>query len=275
MDQLLATISTKPEEEIAAHINSLSENLNGDHFAKVFIRRQHLADAGEVKYFRKRRRQNNLAEEMESNDGLRCYVERRDAWTGARTVHHGNFKRDDISDSIKKGGSGFGDSSDSSGNANAIEWDDTPLVPIAPSILPVDKCPMRANITPRAYDTIYDKVITQGLPPSCPINLQDMTSAIVQGWKRDGTWQDKPSSVRPGPLKKAPTFNVLFQSDSNHGEKDHGEKRPMSPTATYSAHESAANTARRNDQGRHSLTKGLFKGLRKVLPHHTESRTKG
>jgi hypothetical protein len=50
---------------------------------------------------------------------------------------------------------------------------------------------MRASISPNTYLAIYDKIIVQGLTPSCPINLGDILKSCVAGWKRDNEWPPK------------------------------------------------------------------------------------
>jgi hypothetical protein len=55
---------------------------------------------------------------------------------------------------------------------------------------------MRASITPALYVSIYDKVVVNGMQPSCPINLADTVRACVSGWKRDGEWPPRPAEVQ-------------------------------------------------------------------------------
>jgi hypothetical protein len=55
--------------------------------------------------------------------------------------------------------------------------------------------PIRASITPAMFPSIYSKVVIQGLTPTVPINLADMTKAMVQGWKADGQWPPKPQNI--------------------------------------------------------------------------------
>jgi hypothetical protein len=67
---------------------------------------------------------------------------------------------------------------------------------------------IRAQIAPAAYKTIYDKVVEQGLTPACPINLKDVVGSCIDGWKRDGVWQNK--SDPAGNRKRAPTFSSIL-----------------------------------------------------------------
>jgi hypothetical protein len=137
---------------------------------------------------RKLRRQRKLEAELAYNEGLRCFVARRNKWTGARIVRRP--KGTTIS-SISP--NGF-NSDKSIENADEYQEEDEAildtLLPIAPPLLPPDT-PMRRNITSRAYSTIYDKVILQSQTPFCPINLQTIVSSCVEGWKRDGEWPPK------------------------------------------------------------------------------------
>lgn len=41
---------------------------------------------------------------------------------------------------------------------------------------------------PATYPQIYSKIIIQGLAPTVPINLKDVVSSLVVGWKKDGEW---------------------------------------------------------------------------------------
>lgn len=74
------------------------------------------------------------------------------------------------------------------------------LLPLPPPLIPPQN-PMRASITPAIYPSLYDKVVVHSLQPSCPVNLSDMVSACVAGWKRDGEW---PPRSAPPPYNSAP-----------------------------------------------------------------------
>lgn len=207
---------------------------------------------------RKRRRKKRQAEEMAYNDGLRCFVQRRDAWTGARHVMPPSdngltrvrTKRNSIY-SLLPGKSSPVPAETEADSENSLtrtktkrsslysilpgrsptaaeteperefnpELDRCTEAPIAAPILPPTNA-MRASITPAAYNTIYDKVILQQLTPSCPMNLKDVTRSCVQGWKRDGEWP--PRSTEP-PKKKNRRMSLvsLFSLDKNE-DKDKG-----------------------------------------------------
>ena len=172
---------------------------------------------------------------MSWNVGLRCFNERRDAWTGARTVKHpvdtakaraGEIEEMRLSTSSKDG--------DSSTAGDESEWEDSEI-PILEPILPADN-PIRAHITHAAYNTIYDKVVTQAMTPSIPINLKDVVGSCVQGWKRDGQWENKASLV-PGNLRKRTgTFSSMLGLKSEppqHPNILDGKKDPGTQTGAF------------------------------------------
>lgn len=69
---------------------------------------------------------------------------------------------------------------------------DEPLIPVAPPFISSTN-PIRATIGPSIYPSIYTKVVVQGMTPTVPVNLADLTKAMVQGWKADGQWPPKPA----------------------------------------------------------------------------------
>jgi len=162
---------------------------------------------------RRRRRKERLAEEMTWNDGVNCFVQRRDAWTCARHVSHrpDGFSRIHKVKSSASASEGEGSSTAIDDEASEYEegWETDTEIPIAGPLLPPENA-MRASITPAAYNTIYDKVIVQQLTPSCPMNLKDVTGSCVQGWKRDGEWP--PRSSVPEPKKKQRTRSMSIAS---------------------------------------------------------------
>ncbi|KAL4978482.1 hypothetical protein BDW66DRAFT_129654 [Aspergillus desertorum] len=107
-----------------------------------------------------------------------------------------------------------------------------PLIPVVPSMIATSN-PIRASITPAMYPSIYSKVVVQGLTPTVPINLADMTKAMVQGWKADGQWPPKPQNlvlandaiVRPSNASAAKHPDTPAIPASAPGDKD----RPSSP----------------------------------------------
>jgi hypothetical protein len=180
---------------------------------------------------RNSRRKQRLAEEMAWNDGVRCFVERRDAWTGARRVAHSPSiqPRLTLAEQLRRSTS---QSSHDEGSSTAIEpegseadaevdWEADTEVPIARPLIPPENA-MRASITPSAYNTIYDKVILQNLTPGCPINLKDITRSCVQGWKRDGEWPPKssiPDSLA-GRRRRKLSMASLFGLEKTRSKED-------------------------------------------------------
>ena len=75
----------------------------------------------------------------------------------------------------------------------------TTVTPLAPPILPPSH-PARAGITPAAYLTIYARCVHDGVPPRVPVNLADMSRALVQGWQDEGEWPPRPSRAGLEPL---------------------------------------------------------------------------
>lgn len=69
---------------------------------------------------------------------------------------------------------------------------DEPLIPVAPPFISAEN-PIRATIGPAIYPSIYTKVVVQGMTPTVPVNLADLTNAMVHGWKADGQWPPKPA----------------------------------------------------------------------------------
>jgi len=176
---------------------------------------------------RKRRHKKRLAEEMVWNDGVRCFVQRRDAWTGARLVTvpldaRLTPVRTNRSSTYVPAPSGQSSSADVEQETDS-EWEWATEIPIAAPILPPENA-MRASITPAAYNTIYDKVILQQLTPSCPMNLKDVTRSCVQGWKRDGEWPPKATEV---PKKKGRRLSLvsLFSFDKTDADKEKDKEK--------------------------------------------------
>ena len=181
---------------------------------------------------RKRKRKRRLHEEMEWNEGLKTYTERRDAWTGART-------------SLTLSAPTFTSPFDSpyspiSGTISTPSSSSSPpttVVPVAPPILPSDH-PVRAAIQPATYGHIYTAVIVQNLAPAVPINLKDLVSSCVAGWKKDGEWPPKSDAEKallaagtgdgtvslPGKAVRRSVGKVKRALGFRHGEGEGGEE---------------------------------------------------
>lgn len=143
---------------------------------------------------RQQKRRRMTQEERTWNEGLATYLDRRDAWVGARST-----ARQNSDTTLANNVTCISDtpatltypSSPSSSSSQSRSASPSPsLLPLPPPILPPEN-PIRASITPAAYSSIYSKVVTQGLTPTVPVNLSDMVRVLVQGWKENGEWPPK------------------------------------------------------------------------------------
>ena len=165
------------------------------------------------KQTRKRKRRLAQESEMEWNQGLSTFVSRRDVWTGAAAVKKYGVQQQtqpptETSPSYL---SIFGN-----GDVNANEAEATailnplipaptdssskndpadPLIPLAPTLLHDN--PIRASIKPKVYSDIYNNIVVVGRSPSVPVNLSDMTRALVHGWRENGEWPPKVGPLDP------------------------------------------------------------------------------
>ena len=107
------------------------------------------------------------------------------------------------------------------------------LLPVAPPLLPADH-PIRASITPSLYPSIYSKVVIQGLNPTIPINLADMTRCLVQGWQADGQWPASPVPIYPGRGGNGPnnTTTANYGSAASQGARRGNRATATTTTAT-------------------------------------------
>jgi hypothetical protein len=140
---------------------------------------------------RRKRRRERLEREMAENAGLRTWVERRDIWTGAASVKkYGTTRHRASHPTSAEGYSSEELATTPSGSEpqslHSATQDTTDLVPVAPRLL--DENPIRASVTPKTYPDIYQKIVVSSRTPSVPINLADMTKALVQGWKDSDEW---------------------------------------------------------------------------------------
>ena len=185
---------------------------------------------------KKRKRRKLLKEEMQYNEGLRIFNERRDLWTCAaskkprigpqtsnkasnQTGHMRNgslnmqfdfeFDRSRGTTPLSLSRASSPTSIDSHGHYGSMDEEQRPQSPSSTELdvdvdpmLPVAPPflprtnPIRAAITPSIYPTIYSKVVVQSLTPAVPIPLPDITRAMVQGWKDEGNWPPR-STITP------------------------------------------------------------------------------
>ncbi|KAF2130825.1 hypothetical protein P153DRAFT_287989 [Dothidotthia symphoricarpi CBS 119687] len=163
---------------------------------------------------RKARRRERLEREMQENEGLRMWVERRDLWTGAASVQkygtrtHINGAPRDLP----------GEQTTPVAAASPPPPHTTPLatfdvVPVATPLLGDN--PIRASITTNAYPDIFQKIVVSSRTPSVPINLADMTNALVQGWKDTNEWPPRATALDPLAGKKRSI--ALTAVNGHHG----------------------------------------------------------
>ena len=216
---------------------------------------------------RKIRRERKLNEELTLNEGLRIFVARRDAWTGARKAkrnerrpssktltNNTNSSHDhEVPATADEAQTTTDDHFSSSGEDSNSDTENFTEIPIAPPLLPPSN-PMRASITPVAYPTIYDKVILQNLAPSCPVNLQDILSSCVQGWKRDGEWPPK-NGVPEQSMRKV-------KKDKEKGRKLSVSLQGILGLGRVSSKEGGEVGGK---EGKESEQSGIRKGLRMVF----------
>ncbi|KAI9741206.1 MAG: hypothetical protein M1834_002920 [Cirrosporium novae-zelandiae] len=169
---------------------------------------------------RRRRRSLREREEEEWNEGLRCWRERRDAWSGVsfgreqrkKGNEDGQAETVDISENHKAPPT-ISDPLPTETTENPSDTDLTPSEASSPSIVVIPSpsmsdsdesliptslpplispsLPVRASIQPSSYSAIYTKIVMAGSTPTIPINLSDMTKALVEGWKGEGNWPPK------------------------------------------------------------------------------------
>ncbi|KAI9877596.1 MAG: hypothetical protein M1830_003463 [Pleopsidium flavum] len=138
---------------------------------------------------RKHKRRRLLEDETRWNTGLQTWTLRRDDWTGGRVRRVRHPYPNPINTHAP--------SSSQHLPSQDYYTTKTEVVPLAPPLLPPTN-PIRASITPNTYASIYAKVVVQGLAPTVPINLSDMTRALVVGWKEDDLWPPKPATLVSG-----------------------------------------------------------------------------
>ncbi|PGH05213.1 hypothetical protein GX51_03112 [Blastomyces parvus] len=245
---------------------------------------------------RKRKRRKIMEEESAWNEGLRIWIERRDAWTGARlrkstTGSQRNGSITGATGSTEASGAGSCTNEESedvemaslepteqgaassqplsssssrdmqmsnarissppnsldnmgiNGAASPINTYDNvnfspnhtlpdseePLIPVVEPLLPITN-PVRASIKPSIYPSIYSKVVIQSLTPAIPINLSDVTKALVQGWKADGEWPPKPTVTQDVPIVKK-----RFGGNKPPPTEDAGKSRRLSGSSVTGA----------------------------------------
>lgn len=152
---------------------------------------------------RKKRRRERLEREMQENEGLRIWITRRDHWTGAASVL--KYGTRDTASCVSPAEESFSEEhitpfGSGSPSLDSAHLDPYEIVPVAPRLLATN--PIRASITPKAYSDIFQKIVVSSRTPSVPINLADMTKALVQGWKDTDEWPPRIGILDPLAGKK-------------------------------------------------------------------------
>lgn len=198
---------------------------------------------------RKRKRHEALQEEMQWNDGLRLWMNRRDTWCCARaaaevrlterksaetpSTSSTSSPRTSSTSSPRTSTSSTSQTTSTPATTPSSSTPDTTrtntstptlplpqvLLPIAPTLLP--NHPIRRRISTNMYPEIYSKIILQARTPSVPINLSTLVRALVQGWKDDGEWPPKAGPVEPSVGRKKGTEGGMIR---------HGLKRVLRVT---------------------------------------------
>ncbi|KAK4165007.1 hypothetical protein QBC43DRAFT_209570 [Cladorrhinum sp. PSN259] len=151
-----------------------------------------------------------------------------------------------ISESDSAGG-GVQRTSSNESNQPQILYPVKTLVPLPQPLLPPQNA-MRSSIIPSIYPSLYDKLVIQGLTPTCPVNLSDMIRACVVGWKRDGEWP--PKSIYPAPVAvpSASELAAIRQRKAQQQRKAEQAARKAAAAAAAAANPSsttAGSTVRR------------------------------
>jgi Protein of unknown function (DUF4050) len=126
---------------------------------------------------RRTKRRRLLEEEMRWNEGLRCWVARRDAWSGARTTQIDPLEE------------GSGNRETNGDNPPVTPPESPTLIPLSAPLHPLHPPPGQLPVVTHPH--IYAKIVLKSQTPSVPINLKDLTAALVQGWKDDDLWPPK------------------------------------------------------------------------------------
>ena len=214
----------------------------------------------EKKVSKKRKQIAREEEEACWNEGFALWKARRDAWTGAVTKCSGSeyggvwswqggdrCTADRPRQTAKTTSTAHDRDADdeereeevdgrdcSSGNSTSPEPSSaqssitppeniTTTLPVSkPLVSPTNA--IRATITPAIYAEIFNTVVISGRSPSIPINLTDMTRALVKGWRDNGEWPPKPGAcAAAAPVAKKNDMAVV-RSIASGGKHAHLKK---------------------------------------------------
>lgn len=115
----------------------------------------------------------------------------------------------------------------------------TALIPLAPRLLATNS--IRASISQRTYPDIYSKIVLQSRTPAVPINLADMSKALVQGWRDTGEWPPKQAPLDPlaGGKRRGLGFGLGFGLGGGRGG-GRGDARAAARGVNGAAHSGSA-----------------------------------
>jgi hypothetical protein len=174
---------------------------------------------------RRRRRRERLEHDMAENEGLRIWVAQRDRWTGAASVaKYGTTRRSASATAVSP-------IDPPPGSPSASPADTFDVVPVAPRLL-ADNA-IRASVTPKAYPDIFQKIVVSSRTPAVPVNLADLTAALVQGWKDTNEWPPRQGALDPlagkkrGAATAAAAQHAGFMERHPHLDKGVGSVKKM------------------------------------------------
>ena len=177
--------------------------------------------AARARSSRKRRRLAQEAE-LEWNAGLQHWTAQRNAWSGGM-VRDVASSLQGPPPTIYPGKLIVTNPSTSDTDERTPATEPVELIPLYPPLLPRTH-PVRAPITPAAYPALYSKIVVKSMTPTVPINLADMTSAIVQGWKADDQWPPKATPLEPS---FARSRKKILREEAPLMESESGRRRSV------------------------------------------------
>ena len=170
---------------------------------------------------RKRKRREAQEEELQWNEGLADFVARRDVWTGVTAVKRYEAKRK-FQTTPAETSPAVQTPPTSTLETSAENDPSDPLIPVAPRLLADN--PIRASIKPRAYGDIYNNIVGSARSPSVPVNLADMTKALVHGWKESGEWPPKAGPLDPLAGRKRVALGIALEDGQFLAHHPHMKK---------------------------------------------------
>lgn len=204
----------------------------------------------ELRQEKRRKRQRLIEEELGWNTGLRHWSAQRDAWSGARRRYvqaeppppsrpRMSVSKGDSSTPLFQSTNAHHAARRTSHRSSFAVEESVPTtytveeVPIPPPLLSPSNI-LRASITPKAYPQIYSKVVLRSLTPAVPINLADMTRALVDGWKADGQWPPRstPAAASESQTPVTPATPVIMRSAAALAEQLKPKPGGPQPPAT-------------------------------------------